>query len=285
MAGPRVAVVGSGVAGAGTAFALAAGGAEVVVVDSVLPGQATAAGAGIIQPWSSTATGPAYELYAAGAAYYPTLIERLAEVGVADIGYRVTGSLVAQADAARLDEVEERLRRRTAGVAVAGTVERLGERDARALFPPLAPELGAVYVSGGARVDGRMLRAGLLAGARRLGAVVVDAPARLVPAHTGTCAVHTPGGDVGADVVVVAAGAWVNSVVEPLGYRSPSSRSAGRSLTSSSRTARPLTGPRSCRSPATTSSRSTPAGSWWARPGRPAAASTRGSPPAGCRRC
>jgi len=219
MAGPRVAVVGSGVAGAGTAFALAAGGAEVVVVDSVLPGQATAAGAGIIQPWSSTATGPAYELYAAGAAYYPTLIERLAEVGVADIGYRVTGSLVAQADAARLDEVEERLRRRTAGVAVAGTVERLGERDARALFPPLAPELGAVYVSGGARVDGRMLRAGLLAGARRLGAVVVDAPARLVPAHTGTCAVHTPGGDVGADVVVVAAGAWVNSVVEPLGYR------------------------------------------------------------------
>jgi len=219
MAGPRVAVVGSGVAGAGTAFALAAGGAEVVVVDSVLPGQATAAGAGIIQPWSSTATGPAYELYAAGAAYYPTLIERLAEVGVADIGYRVTGSLVSQADAARLDEVEERLRRRTAGVAVAGTVDRLGEREARALFPPLAPELGAVYVSGGARVDGRMLRAGLLAGARRLGAVVVDAPARLVPAHTGTCAVHTPGGDVGADVVVVAAGAWVNSVVEPLGYR------------------------------------------------------------------
>ncbi|HEY7103085.1 MAG TPA: FAD-dependent oxidoreductase [Mycobacteriales bacterium] len=219
MSGPRVAVVGSGVAGASTAFALAAGGAEVVVVDRVLPGQATAAGAGIIQPWSSGADGSTYELYAAGAAYYPTLIERLAAVGVSDIGYRVAGSLVVHADAAKLDDAEELLRRRTAGVAVAGTVGRLSGRDARALFPPLAPDLGAVHVSGGARVDGRLLRSGLLAGARRHGAVMVDAPARLAPAPTGTWAVHTPGGDLGADVVVVAAGAWVNSVLEPLGHR------------------------------------------------------------------
>lgn len=219
MSSPRVVVIGSGVAGASTAFALAAGGAEVVVVDSVRPGQATAAGAGIIQPWSSGAEGPVYDLYAAGAAYYPTLLERLAAVGVPDIGYRVTGSLVVHADPARLDEVEDRLRRRTAAVAVAGAVERLGERDARALFPPLAPALGAVFVSGGARVDGRRLRTGLLAGARRLGAVVVDAPARLVPASGGSYAVHTPEGEIGADVVVVAAGAWVNSVLAPVGHR------------------------------------------------------------------
>jgi glycine/D-amino acid oxidase-like deaminating enzyme len=216
---PRVAVIGSGVAGASTAFALAAGGAEVVVVDGVLPGQATAAGAGIIQPWSSSADGPTYALYAAGAAYYPKLVERLAAVGVSNVGYRVTGSLVVHADPAQLDDVEERLRRRTPGVAVAGTVERVGERDARALFPPLAPALPAVFVSGGARVDGRRLRSGLLAGARRLGAVVVDAPARLVAAAAGSWTVQTPDGEIGADVVVVASGAWVNSVLEPLGYQ------------------------------------------------------------------
>jgi D-amino-acid dehydrogenase len=76
-----------------------------------------------------------------------------------------------------------------------------------------------VFVSGGARVDGRRLRSSLLAGARRLGAVVVDAPARLVSAPAGSWAVHTPGGEIGADVVVVASGAWVNSVLEPLGYQ------------------------------------------------------------------
>jgi len=216
---PRVAVIGSGVAGASTAFALAAGGAEVVVVDSVLRGQATAAGAGIIQPWSSNAEGPTYDLYAAGAAYYPTLLARLAAVGVSDIGYRVAGSLVVHADPARLDDVEDRLRRRTAGVAVAGTVERLGDRDARALFPPLAPALGAVYVSGGARVDGRRLLSGLLAAAGRLGAVVVDAPARLVSTPAGSWAAYTPDSEIGADVVVVASGAWVNSVLAPLAYQ------------------------------------------------------------------
>jgi D-amino-acid dehydrogenase len=213
----RVAVVGSGVAGAATAFALAAGGAEVVVVDRVRRGQATAAGAGIIQPWSSGADGPFYDLYAVGAAYYPTLVERLAEAGISDLGYRVSGSLVVDADAARLDEAERRLRRRTAGIAVAGTVDRLGPEEARRLFPPLDPALGAVFVSGGARVDGRRLRSGLLAGAGRLGASTVDAPARLELTPAGSPLVRTPDGEVGADVVVVAAGAWTGGVLRPLG--------------------------------------------------------------------
>jgi D-amino-acid dehydrogenase len=49
----RVAVVGAGVAGAATAYWLARGGADVIVADSGDPGGATAAGAGIVQPWSS----------------------------------------------------------------------------------------------------------------------------------------------------------------------------------------------------------------------------------------
>lgn len=216
---PRVVVIGSGVAGASTAFALAGSDAEVVVVDSVLVGQATAAGAGIIQPWSSTSDGATYELAAAGASYYPTLLERLGAVGISDVGYCPAGALLVHADPAELDEVETRLRQRTAGVDIAGSVERLDERQARVLFPPLAPGVEGVYVSGGARVDGRRLRAGLLAGAQRLGAEVVNATARLSPTAAHTWRVHTPAAEIGADVVVVACGAWVNSVLEPLGYR------------------------------------------------------------------
>lgn len=148
----------------------------------------------------------------------PTLLERLAAVGVADVGYRAAGALVVHADPARLDQVETLVRRRTADVAVAGSVERLDERHARAVFPPLATNLQAVYVSGGARVDGRQLRVGLLTGAQRLGAVIVDATARLGPTAAGTWEVHTSSGQIGADVVVLACGAWVNSVLEPLGY-------------------------------------------------------------------
>ena len=57
--GPRVAVVGSGVAGAATAFALAAGGAEVVVVDeAVLPGRRPRPARGSSSPGRPAPTGP-----------------------------------------------------------------------------------------------------------------------------------------------------------------------------------------------------------------------------------
>src|SRR3954454_7283961 len=69
--GPRVVVVGSGVAGAATAFALARSGAAVTVLESGETGTATAAGAGIVQPWTSSAEGPFYELYAAGRGLLP----------------------------------------------------------------------------------------------------------------------------------------------------------------------------------------------------------------------
>lgn len=219
MTAARVVVIGGGIAGTSTAFALAARGAEVVLIDDARPGQATAAGAGIIQPWSTTATGPSYELPAEGASYYPQLLERLGAVGVADVGYRVAGALVVDIDPVELDAVEKRLRHRTADVDVAGSVERLDARQARALFPPLAPDLEAVHVSGGALVDGQRLRAGLLTAAQRLGVDVVHASGRLSASSSGSWRVHTSTGEIGADVVVVAAGAWSNSVLEPLGCR------------------------------------------------------------------
>src|SRR2546421_173004 len=47
------------------------------------------------------------------------------------------------------------------------------------LFPPLDPGLAAVHVSGGARVDGRRVRASLLYAARRRGAQLRTGTAEL----------------------------------------------------------------------------------------------------------
>jgi D-amino-acid dehydrogenase len=208
-------VVGGGVAGASAAWALARGGASVVLVDGAEPGPATAAGAGIVQPWSSSAEGPFAALYAAGADHYPGVVAGLAEDGVADVGYEVCGSLVVDADPARLDAVEARVRSRVTGSPVAGTVSRLEPAEARGLFPPLAPDLAALHVSGGARVDGRRLQAGLVAAARQHGVEVRQAPARAEAGPRPAVAV----GDerLEADAVVVAAGAWTDRVLAPLG--------------------------------------------------------------------
>lgn len=213
----RVTVVGTGVAGASTAFALAAAGARVTLVESGLPGQATAAGAGIVQPWSSSVDGPVYDLYAAGAAHYPRLVEQLTDAGVTDIGYRVSGSIVVDADPARLDAVERRVRERVRDVPLAGTVERVA--DGRALFPPLAPGLGALAIPGGARVDGRQLRRGLLAAAARHGASVEQGTARTQRVGESGYALRVGDRPVAADAVVLAAGAWTNRLLEPLGHR------------------------------------------------------------------
>lgn len=212
-------VIGTGVAGAATAFSLARRGVAVTMIDAGFDGQATAAGAGIIQPWSSSADGPFYELYAAGADHYPALIEELAAVGVHDIGYRRSGALVVNRDPDVLDVIEARVTRRAASAASVGTVSRIPNSRARELFPPLDDGFDAVHISGGARVDGRTLRAGLLAGATALGATVLPGTASVAPMDAGGWAVEVDGRSLAADTLVIAAGAWTNRLLEPFGRR------------------------------------------------------------------
>ncbi len=212
-------VIGTGVAGASTAFALSRRGVAVTLVDAELTGQATAAGAGIIQPWSSVAEGEFYDLYAAGADFYPELIAQLAGVDVHDIGYRRAGALVVNRDGAVLDGVEQRLAARRPRAASMGDVARLSAERARELFPPLGDGFSGLHISGGARVDGRVLRAGLLAGAETLGATVVAGMAALSATDAGGWTVRVDGRRLRADTLVIAAGAWTDDLLEPFGCR------------------------------------------------------------------
>lgn len=214
-------IVGTGVAGAATAFSLARRGVAVSLVDGDFPGQATAAGAGIIQPWSSAASGPFYDLYAASADHYPELISQLAAAGVRDIGYRRSGALIVNRDAHVLDEIEARLATRAPQAQSIGEVSRIPNSRARELFPPLGDSFDALHISGGARVDGRALRAGLLAAAQSLGATTVPGTASIVPVDATGWAIEVDGRRLHADAVVLAAGAWTNRLLQPLGRRIP----------------------------------------------------------------
>src|SRR6202162_4820705 len=91
----RVVVVGSGIAGASTAFHLTQLGAEVYLVDSNVPGRATLAGAGIVCPWLSHNQDPRYEALAfAAVRYYPELAASLAALGETGVDYDLVGGLV-----------------------------------------------------------------------------------------------------------------------------------------------------------------------------------------------
>ncbi|GAB3293863.1 FAD-dependent oxidoreductase [Epidermidibacterium keratini] len=215
----NVAVLGSGVAGASTAYALARRGARVSIIDEPRTGQATAAGAGIIAPWTSAVDGPFYELYAAGAGHYPRLVDELADRDIA-IGYRRSGALVVADDDTTLDEVSARASARADAAPEMGEIARVSAEETSAMFPPLRRDLAGIFVSGGARVDGRLLRAGLLQAAIESGAEVRHGLARI--ARDGAGVAVDLGDDIERyDAVVVAAGAWSNAVLADLGFDLP----------------------------------------------------------------
>lgn len=230
----RVIVIGSGIGGAAAAYHLAARGADAVVVDAPRPGVATEAGAGIVSPWTSGWDNKVYPLAAAAGAYYPELAAALAEEGQ-DTSYEVVGGMVVSASETELDEAEARLLARVADAPGAGQVSRLDPAQARALFPPLAPDLAAVHLSGAGRVDGRRIRRALIAAAKRRGARFVRAVASLLPnvsaagpdtrdelvARNGQWRVTAGGEELVADAVVLSAGAWSAAVAEPLGVVVP----------------------------------------------------------------
>ncbi|MBX6741847.1 MAG: FAD-binding oxidoreductase [Acetobacteraceae bacterium] len=214
----RVAIIGAGILGASTAFHLTLAGADVVVADQSHAGCATAAGAGIISPWSSGRVDPGWRRIAdAGARYYPTLVQLLAEEGEVETGYRRVGALSVAADDGELDQIEQAVRARRAAAPEAGEVTRLSPREARALFPPLHPDLAAVHVSGGARVDGRLLAAALRRAAERRGARFHAGTAGLLARDGCVTGIRLGAEVIEADCVIVAAGAWAPEVLKPLG--------------------------------------------------------------------
>jgi D-amino-acid dehydrogenase len=220
--GIDVVVIGTGIAGASVAYSLARRGMRVTTADAHRPGQATAASAGILEPWSGAEEDEGlYRLQADATRYYPTLLRRLSEDGIDDVGYARNGALVVSESSRDLDAVESRVSGRAIGEPSVGSVSRLTGPEARELFPALARELGAVHISGAARVDGGRLRRSLLQAAARHGATSLEGNAEVVITRSRTAAVLVAGRKLESDAVVIAAGAWTNQVLAPLGLRVP----------------------------------------------------------------
>ncbi len=221
-----VLVVGGGVVGAGAAYRLARRGARVTLVDRADDGQATAAGAGIISPGTSFKPPAAFFPLAFRAVeYYEEVLAQLSDDGETHTGYDVVGLLhVAMNDdeAARLPEllrvIEERA---AAGVRNLGIVERIDGQQARELFPALAEIPGAIATTGGARVDGRLLRDALLRGAERHGTAVVRGSAELLRDGDRLAGVRVGDEVLTADAVLLAGGAWSGEFTSATGLTLP----------------------------------------------------------------
>ena len=214
----RLIVVGAGIVGASCAYAASRAGAQVVLTDAAIAGRATAAGAGIICPWSSHVDDAAWYGFACAAARrYPALAAELAGAGLGDGSYRQVGALIVAGDEDEAGRECERVLAMRAAEPEIGEVRVLSAGQARALFPPLRPGAPAAYIGGAARVDGRLITSALIEAARRRGARFLAGRAALTRRGGRVVGVEVDGQPVDGDVVVVAAGAWTAALLAPLG--------------------------------------------------------------------
>ncbi len=218
----RVVVIGGGIVGASAAFHLARSGIEAILVDRRDAGHATAAGAGIISPGTSTRPLPAFFPFAKDAVdHYPELIARLAEIGQTTTRYEVVGELIL----AKTDEEFANLpalkalyaERRAGGMPNLGEVTDVDEATAKRMFPALGPIHGALHVPDAARVDGDSLRNALVAGAKHHGAQVRYGAASVHVERDRVAGIELDGDRIEADGVIVATGSWTNALLAPIG--------------------------------------------------------------------
>jgi D-amino-acid dehydrogenase len=219
-----VIVIGGGIVGASATYHLAAAGADVVLVDRSDEGQATAAGAGVVFPWPAPGTAaPFASLGTAAAEQYPRMIEELVDAGIYDPGYARAGSILVADEGPVLDAVHQVLVEtgKQPGMSGMGEIERLSPGEPAARFPVLSPSLAGVWTQGTGRVDGRVLRNSLVRLAIERGAVRRAASADLFVDGDAVKGAIIDDEIVGADAVVVAAGAWSALLCEPLGVTIP----------------------------------------------------------------
>ncbi len=214
---PDVVVVGGGIIGAACAFELAERGATVTLLER----EELAAGAsGRNNGLWLTPVDPANVSMAR-----TTLARYLEIADTSPIPFRLDPEPIGLI-AAALDEDEmqagerEHEPYRAAGV----DVERLDAAEVLRLEPAIAPRvLGGWLVHHGHRLAPAALTIGLALMAAERGATVRHhLPARAVlEEHGRVTGVMTDDGRIGADEVVVAAGPWSSSLLDPIGVRLP----------------------------------------------------------------
>lgn len=228
-----VAVVGAGIVGASAAFHLAAAGVSTVLVDSAAIGRATSAGAGIISPGTSLrALPPFYELAKPAVGYFPDLVLKLADAGIAHAGYEVCGKLIVADTVEKAEALPAHLAlvadRKADGMPNINDITEVTPAEAQEMLPTLGQMHAAAHISGAARVDGAVLRDALTQGAITLGARVLPGNAGLVLDTGRVVAIAIGDEHIGVDAVIIASGAWSNHLLAPIEFSLPMAPQKGQ---------------------------------------------------------
>jgi D-amino-acid dehydrogenase len=221
-------VVGGGIVGASMGYHLAKMGLNTRLIDRHDIGRATDAGAGILSPETSSSESEDWYRFGVTAVnYYQPMIQNLNEVQDGDTGYAMCGLLrVAVSD----DEIdpyndahrvvfERQLRNNTPPIS---DLYEVTSKEAKEIFPALAPVHKAFYHRTGARVDGRLLCAALTKAGIHYGLDVQKASVdKLLIEDNQVIGIIVDGEEIRAGKVAIAGGAWSMIFAQQLGVHIP----------------------------------------------------------------
>lgn len=190
----RVAIIGAGIVGATVAYRLAKNNVEVKVFDASFA-QGTAAAVGIICPWVNQRRNKKwYALANEGAHYYHELIQ---EVPDQDF-YKMNGTLITHPT--RLDKLYELAVDRFKSAPAMKRVSLLDSKAVASILPEGFNSADAIFVEGGAQVDGRRYVETLLS------------KSNLRVEYREVKIVDDAIDGIHYDAIVIACGPWVNEV-------------------------------------------------------------------------
>lgn len=222
-------VIGGGVVGSSTAYHLVCEGAKTLLIDREDLGRATNAGAGILSPqtYYNENTDAWFNFAVEAVAYYPTLVEQLHNEQAGVNTYGRCGKLLVAIDKDEIEAFErakDRIfgRQKRRGLPAPDELYEISSREARQLFPALAPVYGAIYYHNAARVDARLLSQALRRAGKERGLVIKRASAeRLLIQHGSVTGAVVDGTPIMADKVAISGGAWSSQFGEQLNVHIP----------------------------------------------------------------
>ena len=207
----KVAVIGGGIVGATCAYYLSKDeNIELTVFDYGV-GQATKASAGIISPWfSKRRNKPWYKMARLGADFYLKLVEDLKKDGYNTDFYDQCGVYLLKKDANKLSELKELAEQRKELSPMIGDLEIISKEEVQKVIPSFDNNGDVLYASGGGRVEGERFVKTLLTASK---ANVINKKVEINLLDDKYVIDNKE-----YDVVVLATGAWLKDVLEPLGY-------------------------------------------------------------------
>ncbi len=218
----KVVVVGGGIIGCACAWELAKAGCAVTLLERATPGaEASGAAAGLLAPLGEASAGAFRDLAVASWRLYPSVVRELRERTGVDVEYVSRGTIYPLFTARDVREAEERTRW---ALGPEFGVEAWDRAELRAREPGISPRVsGAMFVRADHWVNNQRLVVAYAQAAVAAGVTLVTgcAVSRVVVEHGRVSGVVAEGERLGADTVLLAAGAWTPSLAASFGARLP----------------------------------------------------------------